>query len=358
VIENQRLTLRDLGIPLDKIERLTPNVQSKMYQLVAERDFDYRRRLDITSQGSSVAPDDAREGLAKGVKDNYYDGLEGVTIEWFRQERHKPIREMLAEHFARFSNECGPYEDLALEINEADSSLRRRLLLGAEGRPLYGKLKSKGANDLFEGIEDPHDLLRTIREQASKTRSTTTRKVLMLTASPLDSKRVRIDEEYRDVREKIRQITSPKEMLEIVLETAVRSSDLLTRLLNADAEIFHFSGHGSTRGLILEDSSGVSKLVDITAIAGLFKQIAGTIKCAVLNACYTQNLADVIAAYVEVVIGCDSTVDDEAAVAFSRAFYQSLATGRSYEASFDLAIADMKTNGFATSAAKYHIRRR
>jgi hypothetical protein len=358
VIENRRLTFEDLGIPIEMIERLAPNVQSKMYQLVAERDHDHRRRLDITSRGSIIAPDDAREGLARGVKDNYYDGLEEVTLDWFRQERHKPVREMLAEHIARFSNDCGPYEDLALEINEADPSLRSRLLLGAEGRPLYGKLKGMGSNDLLEGLEGPHDLPRTIREQAGKARSSMTRRVLMLTASPLDARRVRIDEEYRDVREKIQQITSPKIKLEFVLETAVRSTDLLTRLLNAEAEIFHFSGHASTKGLILEDASGASRLVDTAVIAGFFQQMAGTIKCAVLNACFTQDLANVIAAHIEVVIGCDSSVDDEAAIAFSRAFYQSLATGRSYKDSFVLAVADMKANGFATDAAKYHIKRR
>jgi hypothetical protein len=126
-----------------------------MYQLVAERDEDLRRRLDLTSRGSIAAPDDAREGLAKGIKDNYYDGLETVTIEWFQQEQHKPIRGILAEHVARFSDECGPYEDLALEINEADESLRGRLLLGAEGKPLYGKLKGTDSGRLFEGFDSP-----------------------------------------------------------------------------------------------------------------------------------------------------------------------------------------------------------
>jgi CHAT domain len=296
--------------------------------------------------------------LAKGIKENYYDGLEEVTLDWFRQERHKPIREILAEHIARFSNDCRPYEDLALKINETDPSLHSRLLLGAEGTPLYGKLKATGLNDLLEGLESPSDFLRTIREQADKARSPPSRKVLMLTASPLDATRVRIDEEYRDVRDRIQQITSPKIKLEFALETAVRTSDLLTRLLNAEAEIFHFSGHASTSGLILEDASGASKLVDRAAIAGFFQQMAGTIKCAVLNACSTQSLANVIAAHVEVVIGCDSTANDEAAIAFSRAFYQALATGKSYEDAFDLAINDMKANGFTTDAAKYHIKRR
>ncbi len=185
VIENRRLTFADLGIPLDSIERLAPNVQSKMYQLVAERDEDLQRRLDLTYRGSIAAPDDAREGLAKGIKDNYYDGLETVTIEWFQQEQHKPIREILAEHVARFSDECGPYEDLALEINEADESLRGRLLLGAEGKPLYGKLKGTESGRLFEGFDSPDYLPNIIRNRTIKPPSPLARRVLMLSASPL-----------------------------------------------------------------------------------------------------------------------------------------------------------------------------
>ena len=71
---------------------MKPNVQSKLYQLVAERDPDFRRRLEITERGSCVAPDDAREGLAKGVKGHFYDGLEGVTLDWYGQEKNPVIR--------------------------------------------------------------------------------------------------------------------------------------------------------------------------------------------------------------------------------------------------------------------------
>jgi hypothetical protein len=72
IIENHRLGLQDLGIPLDKIEDAAPNVQSKLYQLVAEKDPDARRRLEVTAQGS-MSGTQAREGLAKGVKRHYVD---------------------------------------------------------------------------------------------------------------------------------------------------------------------------------------------------------------------------------------------------------------------------------------------
>jgi hypothetical protein len=354
VIENKRLTFADLGIPLDSIERLAPNVQSKMYQLVAERDDDLRRRLCLTSRGSIAAPDDAREGLAKGIKDNYYDGLETVTIEWFQQEQHKPIREILAEHIARFSDECGPYEDLALEINEADESLRGRLLLGAEGTPLYGKLKGMEPGGLFEGFDSPNYLPNLIRNRTTKPPSLLTRRVLMLSASPLDAGRVRVHAEYRDIKEKLQLIRSPKRKIDISFEPAVRPGDLLTHLLNTEAEILHFSGHASKHGLILEDSLGNSQLVDQQAIANFVRHMKPLTECVVLNACFTRGLAQHIADHINVVIGCDSTIDDDDAILFSRAFYQSLAAGKSFKESFHLAVADVRLNG-NNSAAKYHI---
>jgi hypothetical protein len=166
VTENRRLTFNDLGIPVGKIASVSANVQAKMYQLVAERDVDMRRRLDVTYEGSLHASDEAREGLAKGVRKAYYDGLEGVTIDWFCQEQHSPVREMLAEHLASFADVCGPYEDMALEIYDSDPSLQSRLLLGAEGKAVYGKLRGMGPKDLFKGFVDTYDLARLVRERS------------------------------------------------------------------------------------------------------------------------------------------------------------------------------------------------
>lgn len=167
VIENRRLVFDDLGVSLNTIEDLKPNVQSKLYQLVAERDPDLHRRLEITERGSCVAPDDAREGLAKGVKGHFYDGLEGVTLDWYGQEKNRVIRGHLAEHFSRFADECAPYEPMVMRINEEEPRLRDRLLLGAEGKPLYSKLKAVETIDLLSGMGDALDVGRAIRDRLS-----------------------------------------------------------------------------------------------------------------------------------------------------------------------------------------------
>jgi hypothetical protein len=177
---------------------------------------------------------------------------------------------------------------------------------------------------------------------------------LILSASPLNAGRVRVDAEYRDIKEKLQLIRRPKMKIDISFEPAVRPGDLLTHLLNAEAEILHFSGHASKHGLILEDSLGNSQLVDEQAIANFVRQTKGVTECVVLNACFTRDLAQNVADHISVVIGCDSTIDDDDAILFSRAFYQSLAAGKSYKESFHLAIADVELNGYA-SAAKYHI---
>lgn len=129
-------------------------------------------------------------GLAKGLRSNYYDGLAEVTLEWFEQETHRPIRELLAEHFSAHANECPPYEDKAFSILECEPKLKSRLLLGAEGKPIYGKLRVKdirdGTADLFG--EQPDDFLINIQAQKTtgKGADKMQKKVLILSASPKD----------------------------------------------------------------------------------------------------------------------------------------------------------------------------
>ncbi len=54
VTENARLDLRHLGLSFDNIEELPVNVQSKMYQLAAQRLPDPRRRLDLERSPNEV----------------------------------------------------------------------------------------------------------------------------------------------------------------------------------------------------------------------------------------------------------------------------------------------------------------
>jgi hypothetical protein len=56
------------------------------------------------------------------------------------------------------------------------------------------------------------------------------------------------------------------------------------------------------------------------------------------------------------VIGCDESIDDDAASGFSRAFYRALAHGHDYEIAYRLAKNDLRLNGFEKEAKKYLFR--
>lgn len=249
VLENKRLTIDDLGVPLEPVDNLPVNVQSKVLQVIAEMEPDPIKRHSFVADGPFLPSVEAREGLAKGLRSNYYDGLADVTLDWFEQETHHPVRELLAEHFSTYASVCPPYEDKALSIFESAPELKPRLLLGAEGRPIYRKLRAldirAGTGDLFgDGSRDEFTgrlAAQTSMERISEKKK---KKVLVLSASPMDQERLRIAQECRDLEEKLRLLQNPVYEVVVKFNMAVRTDQIQEAIFNEKPEILHFSGHG------------------------------------------------------------------------------------------------------------------
>ncbi len=350
VIENTRLSIDDLGIPFSKLESEPPNVQSKMLQLAAEQVRDPRERQDIIRKGSYLTSIDAREGLAKGLQGVFYEGLQDVTLDWFGVESSSRVKELLAEHFSRFGTECGAYGDKALELLEGEPSLKKRLYLGAEGTALFGKLK---ANDLREGTLELFGAdLDPITIKLRETTKLKEKKVLMLCVSPIDSDRLRLDQEARDLREQLRLVDDKKQNVNVSYAWAVRTDQVQMEVLNNTPAVLHFSGHGNTGVLCFEDKDGNAVPVSAMAVEGLVK-LSASVDCVVLNACFSESIASLLAPHVKAVIGCKVSIGDAAAVAFSKAFYRALAHDRSYQNAFDLALNELQLNGMEAEARIY-----
>jgi len=159
------------------------------------------------------------------------------------------------------------------------------------------------------------------------------KKILILAANPKNTTRLRLDEEVRRIRERIR-LSTCREQFNIQQEGAVRLDDLRGALLNHEPQIVHFCGHGEEDGLMLEDEDGTCKLVRPEALANLFELFANKIECIVLNACYSDRQAKAIAAHIQYVIGMSQAIGDKAAVKFAVGFYDGLGAGRSYEIAY------------------------
>jgi hypothetical protein len=351
VTENARLDLEHLGLRFDQIDLLRPNVQSKMYQLAAVRLPDLRHRLDLIAQGSNAHSLEAREGLSKGVRHGYFDGLETAVLPWFEQETVPVIRGNLAEHIAAHSLECSPYMDAAHQSYDEDETLRDRILLGAEGTSLYGQLKSQQEPDLFSLVGESGGLTSMIR--AIKDAKLMPKKsVCMLLASPRGETPLRLDEEVRDTIQKVKLVEAPSVEIELRAEWAVKLSDVTDHLLNSKPQIVHFSGHGGGGAIYVEDSNGAAVPLTADGLAGLIEAV-GNVECVVLNACHSADLGAATKTHVRVVIGCDNSIDDAAAITFTRSFYRALAHGRDYASSFKIAVADVRAQNGVAEAEKY-----
>lgn len=174
-------------------------------------------------------------------------------------------------------------------------------------------------------------------------------KILFLAANPKGMSQLRLDEEIRSIDEALRQ-SDFRQHFQIEQQWAVRVSDLQGLLLRHRPDIVHFSGHGSSASsLVLEDITGKPQEVPSEALADLFGVLNDTIRCVVLNACYSQPQAAAIAQHVDAVIGMADEIDDKASIAFSAAFYQALGYGKDMPTAFRLGISQIKLYGLADS---------
>jgi hypothetical protein len=171
------------------------------------------------------------------------------------------------------------------------------------------------------------------------------KKLLLLSANPKNTTQLRVDEEMREIREGLRR---SKQRENFVIETAlaVRYRDIRRAILDHEPNIVHFSGHGvGEEGLIFEDETGQSKLVEADALANLFKLFADSIECIVLNACYSEVQAKAIAQYIPYVVGMDKAIGDKAAIEFAIGFYDTLGAGRTVKFAYELGCNSIEIAG-------------
>jgi hypothetical protein len=340
VIENNLLTLDHLGVPFEALEREPENVQSKLLQLGASSVVDLSERQSLIIQGSNLPSVDAREGLSKGLATNYYDGLQDATLSWFDTEDSKRVQLVLAEHFARYSSRSPSYNEKALELVEIGGEFRERVLLGAEGLPLYGKIVSSRKQSTLSLLDAQED--DEIRRLIENVRRQKTMNVLVLNATPDDQGRIRADKEAALLEEQLEMVKDPERILNVVQKFAVRLDQIQKELLNNKPTILHFSGHGDNGVLLFEDREGNTSEIEADLLGDMLKAY-GNLECLVLHACFTEDVAKICKKHVGVVVGSTDAINDLTAPKFTYAFYQAVAHGRDYGNAFEMGIAEVAT---------------
>ncbi len=178
------------------------------------------------------------------------------------------------------------------------------------------------------------------------------RTILILAANPKGTNRLRLDEEVRKIEQGLER-AKKRDQFKLVVKWAVTDDDLRRALLDNEPEIVHFAGHGTRAGqsgtgrdlipaadvdaggLVFEDDVERMQVVSADALAGLFKLCADSVKCVLLNACYSEDQAKAIVRHIDFVIGMKKAIGDPAAIKFAVGFYDALGAGKDFKKAFE-----------------------
>ena len=167
-------------------------------------------------------------------------------------------------------------------------------------------------------------------------------KILFLAADPSDASRLRLQQECRDIEERL-QLAKQREKFVLKPRLSVRVGDITQAIFDVEPQIVHFSGHGTCTGaLCFENELGHTQPVEPSALAAMFELFAEQVNCVVLNACYSQAQAEAIAKHIQFVIGMKQAIGDLAAITFAVGFYKALGANRSIDMAYKFGCAEIK----------------
>jgi class 3 adenylate cyclase len=228
--------------------------------------------------------------------------------------------------------------DILIDLNTASLLQSNSVQVGPPEERWLERLRRTQTVHRIEAVPD------TEREQwslntLSKIAPESPLSVVIATAEPVDESRLRLAQEVRDIKEAV-GLSAARDRISIYDLHAVRAKDLIQGLLDYSPNIIHFSGHGTgPQGICLENNAGNTQLVSAAALVSLFKQFSRSLKCVILNACYSEVQADALIKVVDYVIGMTYAVSDTAAISYATGFYQALGASKTIIESHELGCA-------------------
>lgn len=166
-------------------------------------------------------------------------------------------------------------------------------------------------------------------------------RILLLSANPWTTSRIRVDEEAREIFEKLQEGPYRKRF-ELYKHEAIRAIDLQRLLMMYKPHIVHFSCHGSKKKrIILGGAPGRGKEVNCQGLVKMFGLYRNHLRLVVLNACFTKDQARSLAEVIDYSIGTGRGIGDKGSVAFAGAFYRALGFGKTIKKAFESAKAEL-----------------
>jgi uncharacterized protein (TIGR02145 family) len=220
-----------------------------------------------------------------------------------------------------------------------------------EASPIIGgswPTEEEAINSIVNSIKLGVSYIQSNKKEATKIE--TQQKVLVLTSNPKNTQQLNLNQEVMSIKKLLRR-SDLRAHYDVELSLDVNKEDLLESLLQEKPAFVHFSGHGlGENGLLFYGEDGKAEKASSEGLANLFRLFSKYIRCVLLNACYSQEQAEVISMHIPYVIGTDNAISDSRAIAFSKGFYAAIFNGENIEAAFDMAVAHVDFQDLPPSA--------
>jgi hypothetical protein len=198
------------------------------------------------------------------------------------------------------------------------------------------------AHDILSPDAEVDTVAANLREGAdAPAEPRTPIKVLFVAAGPRDAPALALKTELEKTTSRLYRARAPR-LIDFKEVWSAQFADLTGPLQDEKPDIVHFSGHGTDGGdLLFEGNDSLGARIPSRAFVELLSTESAKqhVRCVLLNACYTEGLALQLVAHVDFVIGSPAPIGDAAAIAFSEAFYPTLAREKSVKEAFKFGLA-------------------
>lgn len=251
------------------------------------------------------------------------------------------------KQLADIAKKCG---DIQKKIGAKEKELAAAEKKLSEAEAKEAKRLERETSRRFNSVDETLNLHTSVQEslyyeiqELKKTPEEIT--ILFLASNPSKASALRLDEEARSIREKIR-LAEYRDTVKFETRWAVRAGDIMQAINETNPTIIHFSGHGCRNGeLIFQNPDGSGKPIEPEAFSQAISTVSDTVKLVFFNACYSSIQASRIVENIDTAIGMNAPVGDDVARIFAARFYSSVGFGLSVQQSFKQAKAELLLEG-------------
>jgi hypothetical protein len=190
----------------------------------------------------------------------------------------------------------------------------------------------------------------TVTRQALKKRKHLD--VLYLMANPIKRHSLRVDAEVSKVTEEIRRSLF-RDSITLHQSPAANLDAVIRGLNDHRPRIVHFSGHGNSGGVAVDDGGIKRTKKQFLTFDILGKALSATDtppEVIVLNACQSAGARTALLGSAKAIVVMQDSISDFAAVAFSTKFYGGIASGQSLQSAFEQGRVAVEATSLTESA--------